>query len=278
MIQLSVVAPVFNEAGVLRELAGRCVGAAEQCDVVFEVLLIDDASTDGTQKLCASLPKGVVVHRLLSNQGQFRAIQEGLRRARGEAIAVLDGDLQDPPEAISALWRQLADTDSEVVFAVKHSRNDTWWFSLGNLGYRWALRVGGASVPSGAGTFCIMRRRVAKQVGEVSLERVNLSALLSAFKLNYSTIPYDKAARYDGQSRIGLLGLIREALSSLAVTGAISRWSALTALTSLVVAISGWLGNPLGWIAVAAVAMVVAIWVDIRVGRHITPARRGLHE
>ena len=269
-MNLTVVAPVFNEAGVLRELAARGADAARATDLDFEVLRIDDASTDTTPAIAATLDSPVFVHRLPTNQGQFGAIQEGIRRATGDLIVVLDGDLQDPPEAIVDLVARW-DPDTPVVFAVKRSRKDVWWFTVGNTLYRLAVRAGGVVVPPGAGTYCLMHRDIAGDIAKMHIQQVNLSALISALGCRHGLVEYDKAARYDGVSRVGLLGLVREALSSLAITGALSRWARFAAFTAAIAGVLNPWGFRFGWIGVALVGLAGSAWLDLRVRRALRP-------
>ena len=96
-IELSVVVPVFNEAKILDELVTRCLRASREADARFELVLVDDGSTDDTPQVLAALASdaSLRVVRLARNAGQFRATQEGLRQARGALVAVLDGDTHE---------------------------------------------------------------------------------------------------------------------------------------------------------------------------------------
>jgi len=237
-VGLSVVAPVYNEARVLPELAARCAAAALKADPTAEVLLVDDASTDDTPAVSAALSAPVRVLRLAKNRRQFGATQAGLAAAQGALVVVLDGDLQDPPEHLTALVARLrAEPDLDVVFATKRSRDDPWWFLLGRAAYAALLALPGArAVPPGAGAFCVMRQRVAQTVAALDLPDANLAPVLIALGVRYGTVDYAKAARYDGVSRVGPLGLIAEAVPSLALTGA------LTSLCRVTAAITGVVG------------------------------------
>lgn len=217
---LSVIAPVYNEGAILPELARRCAEAARRVDPAAEVILVDDASTDNTRQLAPALPARVL--HLPENRRQLRATQAGLAEARGEVVVVLDGDLQDPPELIPELVAALT-PGLDVVFAVKRSRQDPWWFHVGRAGYAALLALPGArAVPPGSGAYCAMRRPVAARVAALQLPDGNLAPLLVALGVRFGTVEYAKAPRYDGQSRVGLWGLIREAIPSLALTGALS--------------------------------------------------------
>ena len=232
---LSVVAPVHDEAAVLRELAARCVAAARSAGEPFEVILVDDASADETPAIAATLGPEVRVLRLSENRGQLGATLEGLRAARGERVVVLDGDLQDPPELIPALLRALdgAGPGVEVAFAVKTRRDDPAWFLAGRAAYGALARLGAGRPPSGAGSYCAMRRALAARAARVRLRHANLATVLAALGAASVGVPYEKVARYDGASRVGAAGLAREALGSLFLGGAVGRIATLGAVAAI---------------------------------------------
>ena len=235
--ELSVVIPLYNEAGVAAELARRLKEASARLALECEIIFVDDASTDGT----AGLLRGTSCVEVLSldeNRGQFGATCAGLAVAQGRLVAVLDGDLQDPPELLPELVGAIG--QGELAFAVKVSRQDPLWFRLGRLGYRALARLGKGVPPSGAGSYCVMRRGLAERVASSGHRAANLSAVvvtLAETRGPWPLVNYEKAARYDGRSRVGLYGLVQEALGSLWVTGALTRLGVLTGLALLPLAL-----------------------------------------
>ena len=134
-VRLSVVVPVYNEAGVLKELVERCsLAARDAVGASFELLVVDDASDDRTPEVLRELsnPRLRVV-RLEQNSGQYGATRAGLKAAAGEWVVVLDGDLQDPPELIPKLFD--AARESDCVFAIKTARAETGFLRLGHSGF-----------------------------------------------------------------------------------------------------------------------------------------------
>ena len=240
--QLSVVVPVHNEAEVLVDLVRRCCMAGEKVDPDFEVVIVDDASTDGTQGTVAgaSWDPRVRFHRLGENAGQFGATKEGLRLARGAIVVVLDGDLQDPPELIPLLVHEWENSQSDVVFGVKKPRGHPAWFLVGQAIYRGLLAtLSRVKIPPGLGSYCLMHRRFAEKVAQTRFRSANLGAVLAALNPRFSTVEYGKAVRYDGRSRVGIEGLIREAANSFVATGVAPR---LFYLGAFVAAVFGALG------------------------------------
>ena len=273
---LSIVAPVYNEARILPELVARCTQAAQQLNLPFEIVIVDDASTDDTPTLLASLARDgrVRQRRLASNAGQFRATQAGLREARGLWIVVLDGDLQDPPEYIPQLVDALSAAAPSVVavLAVKSRRDDPIAFMIGqSVFHRLQHVLSRVPLPRGAGSYCILRRAVARRVAMADLRQANLAAVVavaaSALGGDLVTVPYEKGRRYDESGRVGWRGLVAEAIGSLAVTGALSR---LLGVAALALAASGLAarGYPAGrWALLAGSAFAASL--SFRVGRGI---------
>jgi dolichol-phosphate mannosyltransferase len=281
---LSIVTPVYNEAGILPELVTRCTHAAERHGLPFELVIVDDASTDETPALLAALAHDDRVRpcRLSANRGQFRATQAGLRQAAGNWVVVLDGDLQDPPEEIPRLVDALARSAPSVlaVLAVKSQRDDPIAFMVGQFVFHrvqhWLSRV---ALPLGAGSYCVMRRAVAQRVALADFGRANLGAVLAVTVLalggELATVSYEKGPRYDGSGRVGWQGLVAEALESLAVTGALSR---LLALVAIGLAIGGLAGGSLAngrliLFGAAATSAVAAAVIGLRVRRTLVRVR-----
>ena len=221
--RLSVVVPLHNEAEILLELVARLEAAVSAIDGGVEIVLVDDASTDATATLLAGL-EGIQVVSLSENVGQFRATCAGLAVATAEAVAVLDGDLQDPPETLPALLDALG--GGELAFAVKTRREDPLWFRVGRGVYRALATLGQGVPPSGAGSYCVMERRLAQRVAESPWKAANLASVVVTIAEGtgpWPQVEYAKSARYDGRSRVGFWGLVEEALGSLRVTRALQR-------------------------------------------------------
>lgn len=221
----SLIVPLYNEAAGLPELLARLQAVASQLPGGAELVLVNDASTDQTGALLqAAASRQVRPLHLPRNQGQLGATLAGLAAAEGTWLAVLDGDLQDPPELLSQLADRLQQHDVDVVFAVKHGRSDALAVRLGAASLRAVERhVLGLRLPRGAGAFCAMTR----PVRDALLARrghwprsANLATLLGVLQLRTAAITYHKAERRHGQSKLGLLGLVREALGSLQVATA----------------------------------------------------------
>lgn len=244
-VKLSIVIPCYNEAPVLKELVERLSRAVGRTGLAFEIILVDDFSSDNSAEIIEELGRDFPVRlkRLDKNLGQFGATKDGLRIVSGEMVAVLDADLQDPPETISELIEKYRSSPGlDAVLAVKSKRKDPLWFRLGRAVYV-VLQKLFAPVPFalGSGSYCIMSNTMAARIAAVNATRGNLAAYLAALRPRVETIEYEKRERYDGRSRSGFLRFSKEALVSLAITGALSRIMCFLSIMALVLGASGFI-------------------------------------
>lgn len=162
--QLSVVLPCHNESEVLAALFERLSAVLRRIVEDHEIIFVDDGSTDGTSEaldaLCEREPTVRVMH-LSRNFGQQAALSAGLDAASGDAVVLMDCDLQDPPELIESLmdrWRE----GYQVVYAVRRKRKEgILKRSAYALFYRSLVLISEIELPLDAGDFCLLDRRVA---------------------------------------------------------------------------------------------------------------------
>jgi dolichol-phosphate mannosyltransferase len=251
------------------------VDAVQQVDPHGRVLLIDDGSTDGTREVASRIPAPAQVVHLAQNVGQFRATLAGLRRSGpSDTVVVLDGDLQDPPEVLCELVHTLeASRDHDVVFAVKRAREDAGWFRAGRAVYGLLTSLpGSAVIPPGAGAYVAMRGDLARRVSRLEMSDANLAAVLIALRVNHTTHPYDKVARYDGVSRVGPWGLVKEAVPSMILTGSVSQLLVLCGLLAVLCGFSVTSAQAATlWFAVTCAVLAFTLRQLSR--RQLTPAR-----
>ena len=230
---LGVVVPVFNEEGTLRELHRRLV-AAIPADEPREILLVDDGSLDGSWPIMCELAAAdsqLRLVRLSRNFGHQAAISAGLDASRGEAVVVLDGDLQDPPELIPELlaqWRQGFD----VVYAVRVERTGesrTRLFAI-SVFYRLLRRIAGNDIPANVGDFRLMSRRVVDALAAMPERARFLRGMTSWVGFNQTGVPYSRDPRFAGVSKYPPSKLLRLALDGI------------TSFSTVPVRLVAWLG------------------------------------
>ena len=215
---VSVVLPVYNEAPVLPILLARVAQALGDCGVQYEILFVDDGSQDQTPAVLdhlAAVDRRVRVIHLSRNFGHQAAIQAGLAHARGDAVVLMDADMQDAPEAIAqflAYWR----AGYDVVYAVRTRRKESPGKKLLFAAFhRLLARVASVSIPIDAGNFGLIDRRVARQIAALAESDRYFPGLRSWVGFRQIGIEVERNARYDGQPRVSLRGLVRLAKTAI---------------------------------------------------------------
>ena len=220
-ITFSIVAPIFNELDNLPELYRRVRDVMSATRGTWELVLVDDGSTDGSTERILQLAKQdkhirpVIFAR---NFGHQVAITAGWDYACGEAVVIIDADLQDPPEAIPDLiakWRE----GYEVVYAVRAEREGETWFkkTTAALFYRIVHRITDVKIPVDTGDFRLMDRKVV-DVLKTMRERHRFPRGMSAWVgFRQIGVPYKRAARHAGVTKYPFKNMLKLALN--AITG-----------------------------------------------------------
>lgn len=216
---LSVVIPLHNEEPVLPELYARLAKTLSQFDFQSEIIFVNDGSTDLTlMKLLAirDQDKSVKILNLSRNFGHQLALTAGLDYAQGEAVAMMDGDLQDPPELIAELvakWR----AGYHVISTVRRTRRGETGFKLLTSGLfyrliRWSSEV---EVPADAGDFKLLSRQALDHLKSLRERDRFVRGLVSWIGFRHTYVPYDRDARYAGVTKYSTWRMVRFALDAL---------------------------------------------------------------
>ncbi len=215
---LSVVIPVFNEQDNLQELYTRLVAVLSELEPSFEIVFVDDGSRDRSLELLSQFAQNdarVIVISFARNFGHQAAISAGLDLARGSGVIVMDADLQDPPEVLGqfvAKWRE----GHDVVYAIREHRKEGWFKRTSYaLFYRVLERVANIKIPLDAGDFCIMDRRVVDLLVNMPERNRFVRGIRSWVGLDQVGLPYERAARYAGETKYSYGRLITLALDGL---------------------------------------------------------------
>lgn len=254
---LSAVVPVYNEAASLPLLYERLAAALDRAVAGFtacfptvgertwEILLIDDGSRDASWPTISALAqhdprvKGV---RFARNFGKEAAMAAGLRLASGEAVVVLDADLQHPPELIPPMVERWLG-GAQVVTAVRVSRaTDPWWRrQLTRLFYRLYRTISEVELTPGGGDFRLLDRRVVDALNALPERKRFFKALANWVGFAHTTLPFEPAPREHGTSAWSLRRLWRYALDGTLsfTTLPLHVWSSLGAAIALIAAAYG---------------------------------------
>ncbi len=215
----SLVVPAHNEEGVIPELAARLVATMDRLDGDAEVVLVDDGSTDGTyaamERVAAGEPRFRLV-RLSRNFGHQIALTAGVDAARGDAVVILDADLQDPPEVVlelAATWRQGWD----VVYAIRDVRQGDSWFKRATAAwfYRAFNRISDVKVPLDVGDFRLVDRRVLDVFGRMRESNRFVRGMFGWVGLRQTGILYTRDERFAGETHYPLRKMLRFATTGL---------------------------------------------------------------
>jgi dolichol-phosphate mannosyltransferase len=216
---ISVVIPCFNEGEVLRLTYCALTDAVHYWGEDVEILLVDDGSSDDTWAIIEDLAgrdsrvRGV---RLSRNFGHQAAMGAGLERAGGEAVVVLDADLQDPPELVArmiALWKQ----GNDVVYARRNRRHGETWFkrATASLYYRLLGRLTQVRVPRDTGDFALMDARVVRTLLGFREHALFWRGLRSWAGFRQAEVTFDRPERAAGTTKYGLRKMLRLAGNGL---------------------------------------------------------------
>lgn len=242
----TVVIPVYFNAGSI----GRVVADVEQAWVdsgrksdALEFVLVDDGSTDNSWEAILAIhaadPKRILAVRLACNHGSQLAILAGAKFARGEFVAMVAADGQEPPELV---WRmaELAERGERVVLAVRHSRADSAGTRVSaGFFYRLVRILGLKAMPESGFDAFLVDHSLMKMILDIRDPNIPLSVTIAWLGFQYGTVEYDRLARTDGQSRWTFQKKVKLALDAItAVSYAPIR---IISLLGVLMAVAGFL-------------------------------------
>jgi polyisoprenyl-phosphate glycosyltransferase len=264
----SLVVPIFNEEQTLPELQRRLAALLDRLDGSSEVLLVDDGSRDGSyseiERIVAADPRFRAV-RLSRNFGHQIAITAGLDLAGGEAVVVLDADLQDPPEVVLELarrWREGYD----VVYAVREARAGETrfkeWTAAGF--YRLFRRIADVDIPVDVGDFRLVDRRA---LDAFKLMRENnrfVRGMFAWIGYRQTGVPYERSVRHAGDTKYPLRKMVKFATDGIvsfsnAPLRIVLKLGFLVSIGSFVFGISALVVRLLGLYSVPGLASLVVV-------------------
>lgn len=218
-ITISVVAPVYNEVDILPELQRRMAEVMGSLELGWELILVDDGSGDGSADAIMELAerdpnvRGLLFAR---NFGHQLAVTAGLDYSRGQAVVIIDADLQDPPEVIPDLvekWRE----GYEVVYAVREEREGESWFKKGtaSLFYRIIHAITDVEIPLDTGDFRLIDRKVVDALRVMRERHRFLRGMAAWVGYRQVGVPYRRQKRFAGETKYSLGKMVRFALTAV---------------------------------------------------------------
>jgi polyisoprenyl-phosphate glycosyltransferase len=215
----SIIAPIYNELENIPELYPRIREVMDRTGEPWELVLVDDGSTDGSTALIRKLAenddrvRSVIFAR---NFGHQIAVTAGVDYARGDAVIIIDADLQDPPEVILQLidkWRE----GYEVVYAVREERQGESWFkkTTASLFYRMIYRITDVDIPMDAGDFRLMDRKVVEVMKRMREKHRFLRGMSAWVGFKQVGVSYKRQPRFAGETKYPLKKMIKLALNAV---------------------------------------------------------------
>ncbi len=191
-IELSIVAPIFNGAATIEEYILRTEKALETLKEPYQIILVDDGSTDDSLALMRQLQPeypAVIIIKLERNYGQSNAIAAGLTQAKGRFIAVMDSDLQDKPEDIIPLYNEIKRNGADMIIVTRPQINRSWWRNLCSVSfYHLTSLLTPLRFPCGAGVFRIMKQKCLKSLDEALRTPGTVLSYIHASGCSWKTI------------------------------------------------------------------------------------------
>src|SRR5256884_1928608 len=258
---VSVVVPVCNEQANLPELHTRLTAALG--DHEFECILVDDGSTDATAAMVRDFAREDPRFKLVSlsrNFGHQAAIVAGLTFARGACVAVMDGDLQDPPELIPDMvrvWRKGA----EVVYGLRTARRERWFTrATAAIFYRIQSRLTKTPMQLDAGDFAVMDRRVVDLIVSIGERHPYVRGLRSWVGFRQVAFPYERDRRRKGHPTytvwklldLAVAGIVPFSVVPLRLVGLAGAAISALALAVGLIVLLGWMSYLVGVVAALA--------------------------
>lgn len=217
---ISVIIPCLDEEAVLGEVLSRLdLLAQEQPEFAFEFVFVDDGSRDRTADLlraAALRDSRVRFLRFARNFGQQIAISAGIELARGDAVVLMDADLQDPPEVVARmvkLWREGFD----VVYGTRASRRADGFLKrvTARIFYSTINRLSEVSIPSDTGDFRLMSRQVVDVLRQMPERHRFIRGMVSWVGFRQTSVAYDRPERYAGTTKYPLRKMLRYAADGI---------------------------------------------------------------
>ncbi len=250
----SIIAPIYNESQTIHELHRRISEVMESTKDDWELVLVDDGSTDGSSDIIRTIAshdnrvRPVIFAR---NFGHQLAVTAGLDYSRGQAVVIIDADLQDPPEVILDLiakWRE----GYEVVYAIRAEREGESWFKLLTAAtfYRIIYKITDVKIPMDTGDFRLLDRKVVDVMKSMRERHRFLRGMSVWVGFKQTGVEYRRAARYAGETKYPFRKMFKFA------------WDAVTSFSYLPLQVATYLGFFFAGLSILAIPVVVGMRIS----------------
>lgn len=252
-VELSIVAPCYNEAAVLNEFCQRASAAAEATFPGFyEIILVDDGSSDETWEIIRAQARRddrIVGVRLMRNHGHQAAATAGISLTRGQRVLLIDADLQDPPELLNEMVTLMND-GADVVYGQRITRAAETWFkkASASMFYRLLTRYSTVTIPQDTGDFRLMNRRVVDILMIMPERQRFIRGMVSWIGGKQVAMRYHRRGRFAGESKYPLMKMVTFAAD------------AITSFSAAPLRLASYLGFAAALTATALLLYILASW------------------
>lgn len=218
-MELSVVIPVLNEEGNIKPLYERLKTVLKDITESYEIIYIDDGSTDETSQQILSIRQEDDTVKLVSfsrNFGHEMANSAGFRKAKGQAVVIIDGDLQDPPELIKDMFEKYKE-GYDVVYAKRAKRNRESFLKkiTSKLFYRFMRFMSYVELPLDTGDFRLLSRRVVDEINKMNEHNRFFRGITHWVGFNVTYVEFDRSGRHAGKTKYNYFKLMKLAIDAI---------------------------------------------------------------
>jgi len=218
-IMLSLVIPIFNEEKLIDELIRRTILAIESITMDYEMVFVDDGSTDSSLSkilFCQQQNKKIKILSLSKNFGHQAAYTAGLEHAKGDIIAMMDGDLQDPPEMLAEMYQKLINEDLDIVSGKKSGRRGNWSRNLYSCLFHLVFKhIGEIKNIENYGNFSIMKRDALNALLTMKEKIRYLPGLRTFIGFRQGNVEFIRDDRFRGDPKMSIGKLFRLAADAI---------------------------------------------------------------
>ncbi len=218
-VDIGIVVPAFNEEDNVRPLYERLAAALGEITEHFEILFVDDGSSDNTIQEIEKLQLMDTRVRYVSfsrNFGHEMANTAGFRNVRGDAVVIIDADLQDPPEVIVDMYRKFME-GYDIVYAKRRKRDRESWLkkSTSKWFYRIMQVLSDTEIPLDTGDFRLLSRRVVDEINNLNEKNRFFRGLTHWVGFDVTYVEYDREARFSGETKYNYIKLFKLAFDAI---------------------------------------------------------------
>ena len=219
MVKLSIVVPVFNEQEIIKELYERITNAANSICKDYEIIFVNDGSRDyslNILKEIATVDDNVKYINFSRNFGHQIAVTAGLDHSKGEAVVIIDGDLQDPPELIAEMYKKMIE-GYDVVYAKRKKRKGETFFKkiTASIFYRFLQKMTSIDIPLDTGDFRIISRKVVENLKNMPEQNKFLRGQIAWLGYNSTFIEFERDERKYGKTGYSLSKMVKFAIDGI---------------------------------------------------------------